>query len=254
MRAPKARAKIFGYFSREQHMTSSFSNSRGGGQLPQVAPSGRLWWSGLLLRVCVCVWCVTGEERDELLVSVSPDTTPHTWCPRRIIDNIDRYVASDGAQRSRRGMSVEKWFDVRTERCHIKVSIKSPAQNVDWFICESYARLLTLPVYMYLDIFFVWYFRRAVGAGSDYLSSPVMSLKMTSMAIKTNVEPVLHYVPYVSNWANACMQPIRLGPTHPSPTATGLPLPHNLQWYPVLNLLLKVWILTETKKRWTCKK
>ena len=29
MRAPKARAKILGYFPREQHMTSSFSNSRG---------------------------------------------------------------------------------------------------------------------------------------------------------------------------------------------------------------------------------
>ena len=31
MRAPKARAKIVGYFAQKNHMTSSFSNSKGGG-------------------------------------------------------------------------------------------------------------------------------------------------------------------------------------------------------------------------------
>ena len=39
MRAPKARAKILGYFPREQHITSSFSNSRGGGATTPGCPS-----------------------------------------------------------------------------------------------------------------------------------------------------------------------------------------------------------------------
>ena len=56
MRAQKARLKIFGYFARQQHRLSSFSNPRReGGQLPQVAPRS-------VCRLClycqhVYVWC-----------------------------------------------------------------------------------------------------------------------------------------------------------------------------------------------------
>ena len=44
MRARRHERKLLGYFTRKQHVTSSFSNSRGGGQLPRLAPSpsGRL--------------------------------------------------------------------------------------------------------------------------------------------------------------------------------------------------------------------
>ena len=40
--------KVWTYFPREQHMTSSFSNARGGGcNCPRLPPSGRLclWWN-----------------------------------------------------------------------------------------------------------------------------------------------------------------------------------------------------------------
>ena len=37
MRAPRARAKVSGHFARKQHMTLLFANSRGEGQLLQVA-------------------------------------------------------------------------------------------------------------------------------------------------------------------------------------------------------------------------
>ena len=40
MRAPKARAKLFGYFARKQHMTSSFSNSMGATALGCHPPPG----------------------------------------------------------------------------------------------------------------------------------------------------------------------------------------------------------------------
>ena len=38
MRVPKSRAKHLGYFARKQHMTSSFSISRGGGNCPRLPP------------------------------------------------------------------------------------------------------------------------------------------------------------------------------------------------------------------------
>ena len=45
MWAPKARAKILGYLARKERMTSSFSNSTGGGgNCPRLPPSGRLVW------------------------------------------------------------------------------------------------------------------------------------------------------------------------------------------------------------------
>ena len=48
MQALNTRAKVLGYFAQTEHMTSSFSNSGGGGQLPQVALSERLCLSGYL--------------------------------------------------------------------------------------------------------------------------------------------------------------------------------------------------------------
>ena len=49
VRAPKARAKILGYFAGRQHMTSFFSNSRGG-KCPPLC--GRPW-SHIIAQVCI---------------------------------------------------------------------------------------------------------------------------------------------------------------------------------------------------------
>ena len=51
MRAPKARAKHLGYFTGERHMTSSFSNYRGG--FRPLSPCWRPWWEGVGWR-CNC--------------------------------------------------------------------------------------------------------------------------------------------------------------------------------------------------------